>query len=421
MMPKLAKKIGIGCVVLLGLGAIGGYLTSGVWGPVLNASNDLEAALTRAKAVGLPISAAELNPDPPVPESEDGAPALMRLDAALEADRDYQADFDSPKGQALVKRMVPLVIELSKYTRMDRHLDWDLGPVLPMKGVSALRFAAKVHQYQAIQAARSGDDALAIEHLKAAEGLAALLFDSPMAVDSLTAKILHGINCTTAGRVAEVWANDPVRLKLLQESLTQPKFTPLSRTLDFEFYAGLVISRNHVSLKDLENSSISKPILNPKSVKRSGLPTDPLHRANLAVFADTIANLKRTCSQEDDPKVINAEFDRLRKIIPDSPVHQLTGLMFPNSGSITSYAQAEVFTQMRDAVVKLYQYRARTKSFPKTLAEAGLTINDPFSSASVVYRASKDEFVIYSIGAIRKDRGGPEKMGNFGFRFPSKR
>ncbi len=446
----VAVAILVPSVYLLITGEIGYF-------DLLKASRELDATLKESERLGLPMTAADLEPNPPVPDADNAAlivaPAVQNLPLISSSSTLLLSGADP-------ERRAKLIQELSDHRATIRTVEhglirdqwyfsrnWDEGVLAVFPEYLKYKSTARLLSSEALQLALKDKPEEALSRFIAGRRLAKFCTSEPTMIGILVGIACDAIMLRAAENLTEVWASDNAKLERLANAVNSTRFTIDPRSMfRTEFYAALNFARNYEEfggLKGIEalssgaewvksgDTQIATDSTIPpdlSKLKKSGTPDDITARAIMnpickiwnSVFKKWGKNAPR--SGEWGP-YIQAMSDDLRESKKASSM--FASVFFPvfDQADLACVKQ-EWYPNLSLALIRALQYRNRTGHFPKSLAEINIDSADPLSGDSLRYIVDNDGIQIYSIGPDKVDNGGPLMRKNkpdIGVVFPSSR
>lgn len=422
--PKAISLIVIVAIVFIG--------TWGLWRFSIfgQAPSQLSKELESAKADGLPLTGDDLRSTIHVPDDQNAA---MLLKPALKEVADFGKSahgkaIDKIKGNnRVVSSLTPdqldairpelsfednlfhqLALAVEK-PKLDFHRDWGAGPGLLFPEFSDEKACIGQLCLKARVELRSGRPMDALETTDIAAKLSALIGQEPVLIALLVQAATQTIVCDVLATILEQNHADPSVLEktkaVLHDLGPRPNILPAMRS---EF----LMSR--VAVKMLASSNAAQMF---------GTDGSSNATVNLARFGPirTLYELKYTrffhdmykkLSQKPESFVaMNRVFNEAGAMIEHKLNHDwtygLVDLLMPVFTQIGgALGESEARRNVLLAAVDMFDARIRTGTFPAKIAgNSGIWI-DPLTEKPLIYKASKDGFLIYSVGKDMRDDGG---------------
>lgn len=417
--------IGVGLVSILFLVSVGVgiYYLNRFW-DFRTVAGRLDKDVAAAKAAGLPLEAKELNP-PPVVDSENAAPGLieaantiMGLPKPIDSDAIKLAGdggSDPERAQVLLDKGKDTLALAEKSLAKPRYVpkrDWDLGPALLFPDYAGDKRLAKLFVARAELSARKGDHAAAVRDLRLARRVGECVGSEPTLIGMLVGIACDSIVVAGAEKclaLASSATDIDAYGKLLK---TGPVPIDPERVVRGEAYEGIAAIRNLRRLGGARSltGGRAEP-LDPKTLQRSGMPSDTMSRAYMARTLEMWTACLNAAKKEQEP---GAAFNAVSKAA-DNYSNQpglsnlLVRVMAPVYGSVAGAVRKdEAQWRTADALAQSLRFRAEHGRFPKNLAEIHFNRPDPFGGG-LLYRTDGKSVRIYSVGPDGADNQGKQR------------
>jgi hypothetical protein len=401
-----------------------------------NAAADLSAELDRAKRLGLPLTAEDMRPSPPVGEGENAAPLYREMQQEFDSVRfdwngaelarakrsaytEEHADA-SMLEEALAKyeRFLQLAVAASRKPRVDWNRAWDRAFWITFPEFAQLKGAAQWLTIRAAHQIRHGELDKGIQDLEAASRIAVHAGEEPVLIAGLVRVGIesHVLRCVELG----ITLNErrPQNLRKLAAFVEgMPKLRELDHYLRGEVYFGYdFASRFGVYFDEMRRQADEREFedlglgveswrLMPPLIGTS-LVQDAYAARALGYWNDMfeIRNQLRL-----DSRAMGFELDRMARRYETSsrPCDVMGAVMFPifaNAGSAFDRDRANRASHL--GLIAALEYRARHGQLPKDLAQAGFAMQDPFGGEPLKLHVREDGIAVSSIGVDGKDGGG---------------
>jgi hypothetical protein len=410
-------KILVLSLLCVGFFALASKAAFRVW-DYLPASQELPAALAKAERMGLPMHAMDLDPNPPVDESDNAAPTIRAFTAEARASGRFDLDVPLKKGDlaaveaglARYDRLLTLAHDAASKPGVDFKRDWDLGPALLLPELADMKVAVKALCARAQVRASKNDMDGAISDLRDALVLSDHAGSDPILIGLLVKIACRAIAYKSVQHVAAQWANEPAHLELLERLLREPR-SPLDfrKSLHGEVFMGVAFLRNYNVMggeKMLTSNGGDLPKIDPRRLRRDGVPGAVKPRAYLA------RHLQGWTSVWDkingDPRAAGKVLDEMgrRTEAQRAKSYALAAILnpvFSQAGTTIVKSRADEATTL--ALVRALKRRGETGGWPSKLTEI-----DPFDGKPLRIRAQKDGSVrVYSVGEDGHDDLGKDR------------
>ena len=422
--------VALGLVVGLGTG-IGPY-------DLPAKARELDKAIAKSKALGLPMTAAELAGPKPA-DGTNAAIEAVPLAASISEDmkamgNDSNEDLDfHARSRKLTEELKG---ELDRFaivvtSKPDWYVerDYDLGPHLLLPEYAEIKNVCKLLAWRAEDRAAKGDVDGALSDLRATSAVHQHLSQEPMLIGALVTIAIESTTLRTVERVASLWAKSPSSLAKLEDLLlsTQYRIDPVG-SLKGEFYMGLNICRNLDAYGGLrafgsgDEDIFIESKVDLSNLKRDGLPHDLFGKANLTTITTYWNTVFEKLAGQDQPaRDWSADSERLSNDIQQRTraSEMVAKVIFP------VFAQADAAMSRDDAnqalalaFVRCMKFNAATGRFPQDLKEIQSEFDDPFDPGHPIkMKSSATELRVWSVGNDRKDDGAligyaPRKPGD---------
>lgn len=426
----MAVAILVPSVYLLTTGEIGNF-------DLIKASRELDATLEESERLGLPMTAADLEPNPPVPDADNAALIVVPAVASLKTwigrlpfwgvDNKKQAE-----ALRLLNENRETINKVKLGTKRKRwHIarDWDLGPMLTFSEYAQFKSVANLLSVDCVDSAMHNrpDDALAA--LIAGRRLAMLSSQNTDLLAIMIGVSIDTIMLRAAENLVEIWAKDDALLNRLVQAIDSTSFVLDPRGgFRTDFYVWLTIARNFDKYGGADGLMRGK-YPDPSTLRREGFPTSTISRAMMNSYAKAWNQIFELM---DDKYTPPAAWDPIAKKLtyhfaePPKTSDRLAGIGFPVMDRFAAkLIKHELQPKLLIALIRAVQYRNRTGDFPKSLADINVDSADPLSGDKLRYVVDHEGVKLWSIGAEQKDTEDIFKGGLYspvtGVVYPSSR
>jgi hypothetical protein len=308
----------------------------------------------------------------------------------------------------------------------DFGYDYDLGPDVLFPELNALKAMTEALSFRAVVEARTGRKADALRDLGAALALSRHCAACKSLVGALVAAACEAIAVDATERVATACADDPAALAEVGLALDASSGTPdVASALKGQFYMLLAYCRNYGVRERLEPLSEADekarrgigPSPDKSVLVREGLPDDPALRSVAEYVVSCWVGLFQAIDGETDALKIRADIRRVSrgKSTKLGLASQFTADVWNDTvPACVAIACREAGRRCCGALVRVLEYRALHKAFPKTLADAGADGIDPFDGKPLRYKVADGVCKVYSVGPDLKDDGGLDRRDLLG-------
>lgn len=390
------------------------------------ANSEYEQAVADYKKSGLPWLASDLAQKPPV-KDEDNAGLVIRksLDLVNNNRKDKaqfkklqlalsDGDIDAvQKAVSPLKSFLSLAREAADKPSCDYHRDLDLGPWLNYPELAQAKELARVLSASSLTAAKAGNTDVCLNDLLRIHALAEHAGQDRNIIGMLVRIAIDKMAFRGAERIADIWHDDPQRLKALLAKLDRfDDEISFYNYLKGESYMGLSALRNITDPKQLrqmsQGSSDGEPMKAPKNPKRSGAPSGFISRVLTCRFFQGWTYIARLNKGTKDPAELGKKIDEYY----DKPEHKkasylLISILLPvfrQAG--TSITDRQAYLACTKGLVKVLIYRSEHGRFPVSLSEAGVNEIDPFDHKPLKFISTSLSCRVYSVGGDLFDDHG---------------
>lgn len=390
---------------------IGGFAAS-------NADADNQFAAW--KKAGLPAVAGEVDARQ-VAEKFNAQPALAKLLSEkpnkVPADLGFEEGWQSGEtakfllAEKSLMDQVALAVAKPAY-RVER--DYDEGIWIEFPEYARYKTWAKILTTEAVRLAHAGDHRGAVERLRSARRLGALLHQDPSLISLLVAIAVDKITLRGAGMAASEMADDSVALTHLKEMLNETEWNPdLGHNFGGEAYSTLATFRNS-SVADLRNLTDPEKSAKykPSTFVRNGLPNGRLERAASAELMRFWNEFYPRIAAGERGAKLGREMDQRSEEFSASSSwpKKIAAILISVYGiSFTALDTLASERNVMDAFIDVLIHRERTGAWPATLSVAGVSASrnlDQITGQPLGYHASGGEVRIWHVGPNLKDDGG---------------
>lgn len=423
----MSPKVGvISAVVVVSLLVCGtGTVVAGRYLDFISASRELPDAVTKAKAVGIPWTAKDLQPNPPVADADNAAPLLTKMGDAFRTNKAINAALEALKKDDYAEASkqlascsvgLRLATEAAAKPGVDFKRDWDLGPQLLFPEFAGIKQGVKAVGVRALVRANSGDTTGTLADLKSMGSLARHAGSEPILIGMLVGIACNAIRDKDIERIAALWKDSPQGLKALEATTTADRYKPnIGNAMRGEAWFGVSTTRNFSLLGGMKALSPSSddtptPKLDPTKIKRDGLPDGVKDRAFMARHLQAWTKAWPTITNPNlDAVEATKPLEEMSQSVEKEPglSYLLLKIMFPVFSQAGAAAvRAEAMDNATVALIRVLEYKHQHGAFPRHLAEAKADLMDPFTKKTLRYKRSREGVRIYSLGFDKVDDGG---------------
>lgn len=406
-----------------GLWIIGGLVAVTAGAYVLLASRfdpgygagEYEAAKREYLAAGLPWTAKDLAPNPPIRPEEDATTLILDLIKSFDEPTFQKvtrglrpADAGAAEAIAPFAKIFDRAAGLDQKSSLSFPRDYDLAQELTYPEYAPLRAIAKGLAFRAEIGAISGDRAGAVADLRAAYAVARLTAKDPSFIGALVAIALDGIANSAARRIADrrpEWGPDLAKLVGSQPPLDPTPairgeaYMLLSTLRNLSRYGGFFSFKNSLNKAWTEEEAL----VSEGPITRDGDPAGRIARAQVRPFMRFFAEAVRLLKSRGPRSAVGEALDRRADSLTDPTVASnalasiLMPVLPPGFKAIDRRAAELALTRL---YIRLAERRANLPADGWIPPGA-----DPWGNA-FVYRRTPDGFRLYSKGPNGKDDGG---------------
>lgn len=407
------------------------------------AASELPAAEAEARRLGIPLSGADLMPNPPVPREDNAAPLLRAASQQFRTAASKSRGWEVEMGRALAdptpaqlvsaqNTLQPLddaldqAVLASTKPRVDFGRNWKSDEVrdLTFPELSDGKNLVKGLVQRAQLRAHQGDTQGATQDFRAAITIGRYMNTEPTMIGALVrvaidALVVRGMEYALTARPTDAaFAAELDALAATQ--LDHP--VELLESLRGEIIFGLAAANMPVDkllpmatgavdpadIEALRNQAQVRGRLAPR-----GVPEDIRQRAYRAralqpwieIYADKEA-------QRDNRTLLNrmAEIEKMRELDrdPTLAMHQLFSTSYAAMGNSILMGQAR--WHVVRGLMAVLRFKAAKGRYPASLAEAGFNESDPFTGKPLRLKVEGETVRVYSVGPDGVDNGGEERV-----------
>jgi len=414
--------------VILVIGAIWGYWylanRFAQYGPV---ARTLPAELAAARREGLPLTPADLRPNPPVPESQNAAPLYREITRLIGKDKaDGNAFSDYLKGQrdsaatATVRQLLtkwaePLrLAELAaQRPRCDFHRPWEQGPDVMLPEFAAMRGVVRALAVRAVIENAGGRPLDALSTVETISRISQHAGEDPIVIGMLVKIALQAFADRPFREVLFAHIDDPSVLRKARTVLAS--FDP-PPNIEHAFRGEVVMCRVCTDIIRKQPNQVEQFFgqrKHPTEIRRD--MTDAWEARMLSYWRSVFTALRETRANPVEryrrTKALGDEIERH----DGDPSYELAAILMP----VFAQAQLKVLGiearhRLQEGCIALADFHRTHGRFPSSAEAVGLVPNDPFTAKPLIYRPTGSGFLIYSVGENFKDDGGIDKPAKKG-------
>jgi len=392
--------------------------------PYARAGQGLSEARAAASRANVPVQAADLESGT-VPPSANAALLYSRI---ADVAPDHKSDRLEQARQSLLRG--DTVSALAELKNWDRGLElatqaaarpscrfehnWSEPLTTVFPEFSLMKGAAKALHLRAWARGLDGDVAGAVQDIQTLRQLARHSAMSPTMIGQLVACNVDSLAATAARRVAAASRGDQAALAKVAAALgTEARFPDARKTLAGESYVMVYISRH--ADRELVSTTATNPENQTASLAPRWLPVPMARSAYEARALEFWSGVFEATDQHKEDPISQMEAVALRAKavrLQSDPSYRLLAAYLPEMSLMANaYRKRVAYERTALALISALQYEAKSGQWPQSTAFV-----DPFNGTPLGTSASKDGFIVWSIGPDRlDDRGaGPERNGKKG-------
>jgi len=380
-------------------------------GDIEFASDRAPLAMQEAAAVGVPLTAKDLLPKPPVTDAENAAPLLNKAEGllgtvqdAIKIGADLQAAQIKNDHTAVAKILAEhndamvVALKAAKMPRCYIYRDWDASADLTMPDLVALKYLVQLFVAHSEESAFRKDHKGALVDLEVAQKLSGFAGSDPGMIAMLLQLGLRKLVYRGVERCLEFAVTDLDALKGYDAFLNEP---PPPVNIDYamagESYTLTSIIRN-LDVNDIHSSAPT----DPTKLVRSGLPSSPVSRAYLDRHWELWTRIYQDTTSANRAVAAARAY---REIAHDPRKSYLLDAQFANTydGIEDRLLDDIVYRKIVNLLAKALTYKAEKGAYAKDLSELDVQDADIFGAPAYHYTVTPKGIVIYSIGPDHKD------------------
>lgn len=397
-------------------------------GDLREAAAKLPEQEARMRALGLPMTAAELVPPRKTASGKLAAPLveqfkLMRSKDLSKAIADPFKDPATPDWKALETALtlnegtLKLIERIAACDALGIDHDWDQNVSLLFPEFAAIKEMSKVLTARAELRAHQGQMDAAIQDLERIGKLAGFCKEEPVLIAGLVTVAIVSIQSSAARYCAAYTPEREADLaKLVQWLRSKPVKPDLVQALRGEFYFALSLCRNMDLMGDIDkvlgvsaDSAPSEP-MPAGQLRRSGLPEALIQRAYLARFFEFWGDVFEAIKGTNDPVAIGDALKSAQQkyATRKEPSYRLLNLLLPvfDQASL-AYLRPKASRNLATAYARVLLHHSQSGQWPRNLMFQDSLLDDPYSGTWLGYSYDQNAgFKVWSVGPDRKDDGG---------------
>ena len=394
----------------------------------------LNRELAAIREKGEPLKFIEMAP-PPVPEAENAAPlyrkaaAARQLKGVEEQEISYTLNPEKQKSlgqklpsQARVREILgrhqkalALVREAAARPLCRFDSSWEntkMPYAILYPQYAEMRSLARLLCVQALQDARDGNSAAALENIRAVYRMSNHVNSDTILISFLVARAIEMIGDNALAKVLEIQPQQAAQARAFEASLPRTDWSKvLRRAFLTERTLGItgfeLFSSNPFSVYNWEN----QPTLPQWTAKPLSILWSPFFKLDEVYFLRLWQKHLDALQPLQTPLQPHPTFPDLEE---QSPFYAFTtrALFIGYLRSIERRDDAEVARNQRQNALAISAYRAaHNGAYPTNLREAATAWNapllpDPYNAQSFQYRVEDNGFTLYSVGPNRTDNAG---------------
>jgi hypothetical protein len=394
----------------------------------LQESASLEAVIEQARRAGLPMTKEEVE----LREVADEKNADFVFKSLLKekpkgiTDQEIDKLFRTPtSNQNRLSQFDVYIDQLDQRPELKMNKDWDIGSYVLFPELAVAKRLTRVMCLQAVVEARRGNAAFVKKRLDTMHRLSDEYRQTSVIIPYLVGIAIRSIADGAAIHCVVASGGDPRVVEVARTALKNKRADVDYRTpLRGEYYMGLALMRNLHSVQrpDKEDRDEDAPPAWTKNPIRSGLPKGIQARGSLAAYTRHMIAIDAIVAKHSASPDVTQRLERYEENIPSTASNLISSILVPVYGqAIESDKKSLVRNQIALKAIDLYLWIKANGKVPVTLSQAGIEATDTISGRSLKIGFREKQVTIYSVGANKKDEGGPASKGrrsdDFGFSF----
>lgn len=384
----------------------------------------LDGAMARAKAAGVPLTPADIQPLLAEREGKNAAPIIRELAALPDAvyhTKAYVEDAATGGSLSNVKAALNEAKPLLDLAERTKECTVFRPRVTLERGVAGmglesldLQGLAQLLSIRAAVRVEDGDAEGALSDLRGIQNMGRLCGQELSLAASGAEVIVREEAALLALWLAGKWENRPDRLERLDQTFRQRPMPPLMDALRVDAALAILSARSYADVFTEENGYPTQmDQLNGPKLSDSAVPSTARGRAGFARMLEELAALFEEAGKDGQENPLTAA--RLAKLCarfagstdPSAQMGRHTldwyGTGWTGLGSLGDVMASE---QAVKAALAVLRARARLGRMPTSLEEAGFTEKDPVHGESLQYLRTVKGFRVWSKGADGFNNGG---------------
>ncbi|MCG9896023.1 MAG: hypothetical protein MH204_11175 [Fimbriimonadaceae bacterium] len=375
---------------------------------IREASRILDREYARAEALGVPLTAADLDPGP-IPQGQNSAGEVVQLLTEWIARRRSAPDAERP---ALDERKLAELGRLLERPRFVIRRNHATGPALQIPEYALFNSAARILDFRIQGDLRRGRFDRVLRNLRTLRRLAWAAGQEPLMTSGLVADRINrqAVQLSAAAAWSRRSSRDDL-LKLRVAIAESPFPADIRRWLQSEPFFAATVSRNMElfggvrgakSLLGNASDGRRSPSPDPAELAMNDAPADPLSRALLARHLEFWNRVFEEPSGDPGP---------LRKVIqefkPETPEVEELGRSPAERPlvALTAWQRGAGEELLLQAGIEVLLVRAERGRLPETLAGLSGRFADPYGG-QLQYEVREEVFCIWSPGDDGRSQGG---------------
>jgi hypothetical protein len=393
----------------------------------------LPGLMAEAEALGLPMTAEDLRPNPPIPDNENAALLVVDIAAGMQnIDIDHglltEGDVTAPGYEDALEQLrdigssldaIVSALETRPHWYIDK--DWDEGIDIIFPEFAHLGQTVRYLSVRAVLSARSGQFESALKDIEACRQIAGHLSRGNSLISALVSSACDTRTSAAVNETASLAAGRSDALAELEEILlrTEHSVDP-KNSFVLEFYYLLSMMRNvdryggnKFFIEAAKGDPFGSDFSTDKSIPlvRDGLPVRAAAQAVLARHLSFWIAIYEDLEKTEGPsRDFGPVMDEQGRIIEESntlSAKVLLPMYASFSASVNSFLSADVKQSLNLALIRALRFRAAEGRSPTSLAEIDAEYPDPFNPGNLISAEfSEDEIRIWSFGRDLTDEGG---------------
>ena len=295
----------------------------------------------------------------------------------------------------------------STLSKVDFHRRWEDGPALAFPEYPSLRGCVQILLLSAKVKFAEGNESEALKLIGTAAKIGQLIGQEPTLIGCLIQCSIQMTVLNALDSAVKTHANKPNFLTQSQEILRT-----LSTPIDVRKALGSELVLGRLGINAIAHVGAEKILGTGQGFWSTAVKFGPVRTEMEYRYVQTIHRLFLDLGKH--PKVFRSMHQDTQQL--DQKLNRshdwtlaFTKIYSPTfTGLVRAVSEYEARSRVMSAGVKLLQYHQRDGHFPNSLPK-GDAWQDPFLDRSLIYKLSKDGFIVYSVGPDLVDNSGKDR------------